>query len=87
MIISGLAVTVGGFAGKYRSKGWAVFDGVISIVLGAILLASWPASGLWFLGFAFGVKLLFMGTGLAALAITARSVPEEHGASELRRAA
>jgi uncharacterized membrane protein HdeD (DUF308 family) len=87
LIISGLAVTVGGFAGKYRSRGWAVFDGVISIILGAMLLASWPVSGLWFLGFAFGVKLLFMGTGLAALAIAAHSAPEERSAPDLRRAA
>jgi len=87
-IVSGIAETVGGFAGKYRSTGWAVFDGLISILLGGILLASWPVSGIWFLGFALGVKLLFLGTGLSTLAMAVRSLPKERGElDELRRAA
>ena len=87
-IVSGIAETIGGFAGRYRSTGWAVFDGVISILLGAALLATWPTSGIWFLGFAVGVKLLFLGGGLVGLAMAARSLPKEGGASgEVSRAA
>ena len=87
-IVSGIAETIGGFAGTYRSTGWAVFDGLISILLGGLLLASWPTSGLWFLGFAVGVKLLLMGGGLTSLAMAARRRYNERGGiSEIRRAA
>jgi uncharacterized membrane protein HdeD (DUF308 family) len=76
-IVSGIGETIGGFAGRYRSTGWAVFDGVISILLGLMLLASWPSSGLWFVGFAVGVKLFFLGCGLCALAMSAHSLDVE----------
>lgn len=87
-IVSGISEMIGGFAGKYRSTGWARFDGVISIILGGFLLASWPVSGLWFLGFAVGVKLFFLGCGLSGLAMAAHSLGKE-GAdhTETRRAA
>jgi len=87
-IISGIAETIGGFAGKYRTTAWAIVDGVISIALGVVLLASWPVSGIWFLGLAVGVKLLFLGAGLISLAMIARSISKERGEiEELRRTA
>ena len=87
-IVSGIGETIGGFAGRYRSTGWALFDGVISIILGGILLASWPVSGLWFLGFAVGLKLFFLGCGLSGLAMSAHSLDVERADyTETKRAA
>src|SRR5262245_20268259 len=86
-IISGFAQTIGGFAGRYRSSGWAVAGGLISIALGVMLLASWPTSALWFLGFAVGVNLLFTGGGLIRLAMIVRNMYEDvQNVRELRRA-
>ena len=87
-IVSGIGETFGGFAGRYRSTGWALFDGVISLILGGILLASWPVSGLWFLGFAVGIKLFFLGCGLSGLAMSAHSLDVERADdTETKRAA
>lgn len=51
--------------------GWAVLSGVVDVILGILLLSSWPVSGLWFLGFAVGIGLLFRGAWWSALALAA----------------
>ncbi|MEA3413860.1 MAG: DUF308 domain-containing protein, partial [Pseudomonadota bacterium] len=33
-----------------KGWGWLVFAGIISLVLGGIILAQWPVSGLWVIG-------------------------------------
>src|SRR6266403_2823835 len=40
---------------KFPHWGWAVFDGAITLLLGILLFANWPLSGLWFLGFSIGI--------------------------------
>lgn len=54
--------------------GWSFFNGVISLLLGALILAQWPASGLFILGIFVGIDLLFSGwayimAGLAGKAL------------------
>jgi uncharacterized membrane protein HdeD (DUF308 family) len=46
---------------RYRSWGWAVFDGIVTLVLGLLIWAGMPWSGLSFLGFALGITLLLRG--------------------------
>lgn len=58
------------------SGSWAVLSGVVDVVLGIMLLASWPASGLWFLGLAVGIDLIFRGAWWAAFALSARKEPK-----------
>jgi uncharacterized membrane protein HdeD (DUF308 family) len=41
--------------------GWIVLDGILTILLGIIILAGWPASSLWVLGTLIGVSLIFSG--------------------------
>ena len=52
--------------------GWAVLSGVVDVVLGFFLLTSWPVSGLWFLGLAVGIGLIFRGAWWSAFALAAR---------------
>ncbi len=54
---------------KYPNWGWAVFDGIVSLVLGILLWAEWPWSGLWFLGLAVGVSLILRGWSYIMLAL------------------
>lgn len=64
---------------KFPNWGWAVFDGVVTLVLGILLWASWPWSGLWFLGLAVGVSLILRGWSyvMFALAIRNLRIPAE----------
>jgi uncharacterized membrane protein HdeD (DUF308 family) len=58
----------------YRSWGWAAFDGLVTLVLGVVLWAGLPWSGLWFLGFALGVALILRGWSDIAFALAVRSM-------------
>ncbi len=60
---------------KFMNWGWAVFDGVITLLLGVLVWAGWPSSGLWFLGISLGITLLLRGWSYVMLALALRSIP------------
>ena len=41
--------------------GWLLFAGIISILLGIIIIEQFPLSGVWAIGILFGIKLFFIG--------------------------
>jgi uncharacterized membrane protein HdeD (DUF308 family) len=53
--------------------GWVLASGVLSLVLGVMIWAQWPAAGLWVIGLLVGVQLLFTGWSLLMLALAARA--------------
>jgi uncharacterized membrane protein HdeD (DUF308 family) len=53
--------------------GWLLASGILSLVLGALIWAQWPSSGLWVIGLLVGVHLLFTGWALIMLALAARA--------------
>ena len=71
---------------KFPLWGWAVFDGVVTALLGLVLWISWPWSGLWFLGFALGVSLILRGWSYIMLSIAARGLARTAG-PEMKHAA
>jgi uncharacterized membrane protein HdeD (DUF308 family) len=52
--------------------GWHVLSGVVSIVLGVLILANWPVAGLWVIGMYVGVSLFFAGVAWTAIALDLR---------------
>jgi uncharacterized membrane protein HdeD (DUF308 family) len=52
--------------------GWLLASGILSVILGALIWAQWPASGLWVIGLLVGIQLLFTGWSLVMLALAAR---------------
>ena len=53
--------------------GWFVAGGLMSMVLGALLLFVWPESALWIVGMLFAINLLFSGAATIALALRCRA--------------
>jgi uncharacterized membrane protein HdeD (DUF308 family) len=49
--------------------GWVVASGVLSLLLGVLIYAQFPGSGLWVLGLFLAIELLFDGWGLIMLAL------------------
>jgi uncharacterized membrane protein HdeD (DUF308 family) len=74
-IVGGMFRSIGSGVMKLPRWGWAVFSGVISIVLGVMLLAQMPISGIWFIGFAIGVDLVFDGVAMIGFATAIHSFP------------
>ena len=53
-------------------RGWVVLSGVVNVVLGGLILAQWPASGLWVIGLFVGIDLVFGGMSLVMLGLSLR---------------
>lgn len=53
--------------------GWAVAAGVATIVLGTLIFAQWPASGLWVIGLFIAIELIMQGWAMIAIAMAAKS--------------
>jgi uncharacterized membrane protein HdeD (DUF308 family) len=51
---------------------WVALGGALSILLGVLILAEWPMSGLYVLGLFLGANLLFEGIGWVAMGLAAR---------------
>ncbi len=66
-VIASIAVTLPGW-------GWQVADGIITFILGALVLAQWPISGLWVIGLFVGIDLIFYGGAWIALALNLRAM-------------
>ena len=54
--------------------GWHVLNGAITFLLGGLLLAQWPLSGLYAIGLFVGIDLIFYGWVWAALALDLRKL-------------
>lgn len=74
LTVIGLFRAISAIQLKYRSWGWAVFDGIVTLVLGLLLWASWPTSAIWFLGFALGVALVLRGWSTIMFALVVRAI-------------
>jgi uncharacterized membrane protein HdeD (DUF308 family) len=73
-IVGGLFKTFGSVALQFPSWGWSVASGLVSVVLGVMLLMQWPASGMWFIGFAVGLDLLLYGWALLMFAAAVKKL-------------
>ena len=58
---------------RMPNGGLAVLSGAVDIVLGLILLSSWPVSAFWFLGICVGIGLIFRGIWWSAFALSVHS--------------
>ncbi len=74
-IVTGLFRAIGAGTMKLPRWGWSVFSGLVSLVLGIMLLVQMPVSSLWFIGFAIGVDLIFDGASLVGFASAIHSLP------------
>ena len=72
-LASGITRLIAVFRTDIPHKLWPVVDGLISIALGAMLWIHWPWTGLWFIGFAVAIGLIFRGWGWVMLAFALRA--------------
>jgi uncharacterized membrane protein HdeD (DUF308 family) len=75
-IVSGVFRAAGAGVLRFPSWGWAMFSGIVSVVLGVMLLRQMPVSSLWFIGFAVGIDLILEGASLVSFGMALHRVPE-----------
>jgi len=74
-IVGGVFRAVGSGMIRFPRWGWALFSGIVSVVLGVMLLVQIPVSGVWFIGFAIGVDLIFDGVAITGFASAIHNLP------------
>jgi uncharacterized membrane protein HdeD (DUF308 family) len=81
LVISGIFEVMMAFQIKpVKGWGWALFSGLISVLLGAMIWSQFPVSGAWTVGTLVGIKLFFSGWMVLMFGLTARAAVKEAGA-------
>ena len=75
-VVGGLFRMVGASLLKFPSWGWAAFSGIVSLVLGVMVLAYMPVMSVFFLGIVVGANLLTDGIAFVALGTQLHSIPK-----------
>lgn len=57
--------------------GWALFSGIITLVLGLLILTHWPETSLFIIGLFVGIELVFIGWAYIMLSLSARKFHKE----------
>jgi uncharacterized membrane protein HdeD (DUF308 family) len=52
--------------------GWVISSGLITLLLGVMILAQWPAASLWVLGMFLGIDMLFAGSSWLTMGLALR---------------
>lgn len=59
--IAGIFRMVNSAVLRFDHWGWVFFNGLITFLLGALILADWPLSGLWVIGLFVGIDMILTG--------------------------
>jgi uncharacterized membrane protein HdeD (DUF308 family) len=58
---------------------WSLLSGIVSILLGGMIVLQWPVSGLWVIGLFVAVELIFHGWSYVFVALAARKAGRAEG--------
>ena len=70
-----------------KGWGWLLAGGIITILLGGMIISGWPMSGLWVIGLFVAVELIVNGWTSVFVALAARIVAKEGQESAAARSA
>lgn len=71
-VVSGIFRIVAAVALRMPNWGWTLFSGLLTLALGIIVWAGWPATAFWVLGLFVGINLIFIGMARIMLALALR---------------
>lgn len=64
-----------------KGWGWSLAGGIVTLLLGLMILARWPVSGLWAIGLFVSIELIVNGWSTIFLALAAKNAPEQDPAA------
>jgi len=73
-LVTGLFQIVAPVMSSLPEWGWHTINGIITVLLGFLVLAQWPVSGLWVIGMFVGIDLFFYGIAWIAVALHLRAM-------------
>ena len=76
-IVAGAFRTVAALVVRFPHWGWALLNGVVTLLCGVVIFRHFPEAALWVIGVLVGVDMLFQGWTWIALSLAVRSIPDE----------
>lgn len=73
-LVVGVFRTMGALMLQPPSWGWLLMSGIVTFLLGVLVWAEWPASGLWLIGTLVAIDMIFNGAWLSMLAVNVRKM-------------
>lgn len=73
-VVSGSFKIVSSLVARFANWGWLLFSGIISLVLGVLVLSEWPEASLWIIGLFVGIDMIIYGWTWVILSIRARHI-------------
>jgi uncharacterized membrane protein HdeD (DUF308 family) len=75
-IVAGLFRIAAALVVRFPHWGWALLNGVITLLLGLVIYKRFPGDALWVIGVLVGVEMLFHGWTWIMLSLAIRRIPE-----------
>jgi uncharacterized membrane protein HdeD (DUF308 family) len=75
-IVAGLFRIAAALVVRFPRWGWALLNGVVTLMLGVIIYKRFPGDALWVIGILVGVEMLFHGWTWIMLSLAIRKIPE-----------
>ncbi len=76
-LISGFSSMMLAFELRSSAKGFSLLNGLISFILGIVVLTNWPFSSAWIIGLIIGVSFISDGIALLTIANQANKIQEK----------
>jgi uncharacterized membrane protein HdeD (DUF308 family) len=81
-LVGGLFRIFAGVATRCPYPGWFVLHGIVSALLGGMILSDWPETSVWVIGTLVAVDLLIDGLRLVSFGFAVKNLPTVGGAEE-----
>jgi uncharacterized membrane protein HdeD (DUF308 family) len=72
-VVAGLLRIIFSFTKNIPHKGWLLFNGILTTILGILIWQQWPYSGLWVIGTFVGIEAIFTGWTWIMFSLAAKS--------------
>jgi uncharacterized membrane protein HdeD (DUF308 family) len=73
-LIGGLFRIVAAMQIKFHNWGWPLLNGIVTLLLGVLILKGWPDNKAWVIGLFVGIELIFDGLAWAMLAFDVKRI-------------
>jgi uncharacterized membrane protein HdeD (DUF308 family) len=77
LIVVGIFRIVASMVLQFPGWGWQLLNGLVTLLLGVLILKGWPATGFVIIGLFIGIEMMFNGLSWAMLGLEIRRLPEE----------
>src|SRR5262249_11784744 len=76
-MVGGLFRIVSALVDRFPGWGWVLLNGVVTLLLGALIWRGWPEDSLQFIGLFVGIDMVFAGWSWIMMALAVHSMPAQ----------